>query len=83
MRLLPKTPFAINPGPRSAKRALYPEPYVKALKAIADQDYVGVRLDYVNWQRFHDEVRLAYSETVVPLLTDGVTEQEIPRHRGE
>jgi hypothetical protein len=72
--LFPRAPFVLSPS-TPARRSLFPEPFVKSLKAIAMKSYYGARLDRDDFQRFHDDVQAAYKETVRPLLQRGITEE--------
>jgi hypothetical protein len=72
--LLPPARFILNPEVPRTRRRLYSEEYVHALGLIADQGYLGQRLDRNHWDRFHHEVLAAYKETVTPLISAGVTE---------
>jgi hypothetical protein len=72
--LLPATPFFLSPDIPRTRRRLFPVDFVKSLAVIADQGFVGERLDRQHWDRFHREVLAAYEATVTPLFRSGVTE---------
>lgn len=68
--LLAPNPFVLNADVPLSLRRLWPEDLVDALHKIAEQDYVGTRLDYVHWTRFQAEVWAAHNELVMPLLAN-------------
>jgi hypothetical protein len=70
--LLPPARFILNPEVPRTRRRLYLTEYVEALGVIADRGYLGRRLDRDGWQRFHDEVFIAYQQTVTPFTDRGV-----------
>jgi hypothetical protein len=81
--LFPEAPFVLRPDVPSARRHLYPAPFVQRLKEIAGHGYVGTRLDFEDWERFRDEVFDAYNETVTPLFAGVMPERQIAVGEGE
>jgi hypothetical protein len=81
--LLPPAPFVRRSDDPHLRRRMYPEDFVTCLAEIAGRDYVVRRLDYKDWQRFHDEVALAYDETIAPLLGAGVKDMVSTVNEGE
>jgi hypothetical protein len=80
--LFPETPFMLHPDVPRTKRRLYPVGFVDALRDIAAHGYIGKRLDYEQWQRFHDEVFAAYRETVTTLMDRGVVAGQLDEGAG-
>ena len=72
MKLLPPTPFVMNPQYHRAKRRLFPESYVRELERITERHYPSARLERESWRPFQELVYGAYNDHVMPLL-GGVT----------
>jgi hypothetical protein len=71
--LFPEPPIFLNPDDPRLRRRLYPTGFVEALVEIANQGYLGNRLDRDQWQRFHRDVFRAYEITVGPLISGVAT----------
>ena len=81
MKLLPPTPFVMNPHQYRAKRRLYPEPFIRELSRITDRHFSGPRLDQEKWPSFQRQVFDAYEQLVIPHLggVDPPVEIEVTR----
>jgi len=82
MKLLPPTPYVMNPHYHRAKRRLFPEEYVLKLGQIMDQHYPGGRLEQASWRGFQERVYELYNEVVMPLL-NGYPPVEIELDSGQ
>lgn len=67
MKLLPPTPFVMNPDYHRAKRRLFPEDYLLELARITKR-YPSARLEREQWRSFQEDVYDAYNRHVMPLL---------------
>jgi hypothetical protein len=64
--LFPPAPFRFRPNAPSVNRRLYPSDFVKTLHRL-DFGYLGTRLDYRDFPRFHEEVRQALQDCLASL----------------
>lgn len=72
MKLLPPTPFVMNPDRHPAKRRLFPDDYVRELGRITTKHYPAGRLERNSWRGFQERVYDAYNDLVMPFLGPGV-----------
>jgi len=71
--LIPPATCLERPDTPNLRRRLWPAQFVAAMRVIGKQDYMAVRLDRKDWDRFQQEVEAAYRDTIEPLLDSGVT----------
>lgn len=74
--LLPKPEIFLYPRRLPAKRGLYPEGLVTALRQVASRGGIGPRLEWQEWDRFRDEAWSAYEVAMRPLRTGAISLME-------